>query len=190
MKTTKNDNIAAIKESFRLKSNSSVEFEDGMEHLERDLEAPQPLAAPLRLELISSQLKGHTPHHNNDNLVGPGESVPPRNPSTPSRLQPDCDNSNFYESKPDLLTQNPPNNSPQYRCHMRPQQYVYRHYHNLPAPAYWEHATLFGNLLAITIRHRRTHSIINHPGGIHSLVPTPMLTAQVTLNLNHNQLPR
>ena len=66
-------------------------------------------------------------------MVAPGESVPPKNPSTPSRLQPDCDNSNFYEIKPDPLTQNPPNIRPQYRCHMRPQQYVYRHYHNLQA---------------------------------------------------------
>ena len=136
--------ICFWKENFRLKSNSSVEFVDGIERLERDLEAPQPLAAPLLPELISTRPQEHTPHHNNVNLVGPGESVPPRNHSTPSRLRPDCDNSNFHEIKPDPLTQNPPNNRTQYRFHMRPQQYVYRHYHNLQAPAYFEHATMYG----------------------------------------------
>ena len=97
----------------------------------------------LRPELNSTRPKEHIPHHNTVNLVGPGESVPPRNPSAPSRWQPDCDNSSLYASKPDPLTQNPSNNRPQNPCHMRPQQYVYRHYHNLQAPAYFEHATMY-----------------------------------------------
>ena len=117
------DSIVAEKQGFKLHSHSSVDVVDDVESLDRDLEAPQPLAASLQQNLDSARPKERTPYRNDVNLIGPDEPVPPRHQSYPSQSNPCSLKSNVDTSKPDPLTQHPPYNRTQDPRHMPPPRY-------------------------------------------------------------------